>query len=286
MKLFKKIRTFLMTCLLLFSTLLQSGYIYMGYKGDKPELYSVAWANLLTADGCWQDGCERFGDSVVYVLEEDSQGRVLYTYFEGYAECMNLLIIQKKADGKAYYYPEDCYVSFAVSNEAYVGWCCNVPTEAEMKEIIATDFTQEEINTFKTLNDWDEPIKEEKCDKTAIVTRKPKSSLKIKSSEFESVMRDYYAYVDRELHPKNISLVWTKTFIMKDEYGRELYFVVSDVTDYTDKTETMYHYQFAVIFQKDKSYDVSTMVLLEDVKLFQEQIKQMKTANNWNQPIE
>ena len=285
MKLLKKIQTWILTCLLLFSTLLQTSCIYMGYKGDKPELYSVAWANLITADGCWQDGCERFGDSVVYVLEEDSQGRVLFTYFEGSGALMNLLIIQKKADGQAYYSPEDCYVSFAVSNEEYVGWRCNVPSEKEMKEIIVTDFTEEGINQLKALNDWEKPLDESKCATTSIVKKKPSGRYKSQSSKFETALEKYYAHNNIELHPKNVSLLWLSQFIMKDSYGRELYLVIGKVSEYTDKTETLYYYPYLIVIQKDKTYDVSTMVLVDDMQNPQSLVKQIKQANNWNQPI-
>ena len=285
MKGFKRIQTLLLSCLLLILTLLQTGCMYMGYKGDKPELYSVAWANLIHADGCWQDGCERLGDAVVYVLEEDSQGRVLFTYFEGCAAPMNLLIMQKKADGKAYYYPEDCYVSFKVSNEAYVGWRCNIPTQEEMKDIIATDFTEEGINALKTLNDWEKPIDENKCETTSIVHKKTSGRLKSRAGIFTTILKEYYQYKNTQLHPKNVAPLWYSQFIMKDSYGREMYLVFSRIKEYTDKTEVCYQYPYLVVIQKNKTYDVSTMALVEDMQNPQAIVKQIKTANNWNKSI-
>lgn len=285
MKLLKRIQMFFLMAVLLVATLLQTGCVYRGYKGDKPELYSVAWANLIATDGCWSDGCERLGDSVVYVLEEDSQGRVLFTYFEGSGALMNLLIMQKKADGKAYYYPEDCYVSFVVSNEEYAGWRCNAPSEEEMKEIIATDFTQEGIDALKAANDWGQPINESKCDTTSIVKKKPNGRYKSTSTKFQTILENYYEYNNIELHPKNVSLLKYSRFIMKDAYGREMYYVISSIYEYTDKTQSMYYYPYLVVIQKDKSYDVSTMVLVEDISNPQAMVKQIKQVNNWNQPI-
>ena len=66
---FKRIKALLVAILLLFLAIFSTGCFK--YRGDNPELCSAAWANLITADGRWADGCERSGDPSILILEED-----------------------------------------------------------------------------------------------------------------------------------------------------------------------------------------------------------------------
>ena len=99
---FKRIKALLVAILLLFSALFSTGCFK--YRGDHPELCSAAWANLITEDGRWADGCELSGDPSILILEEDGEGRVLFSYFEGYRSLMNLMIIQGSDENSVYFY--------------------------------------------------------------------------------------------------------------------------------------------------------------------------------------
>lgn len=284
MKLNTRIKALFITILLLTSMVLSTS-CYPGYRGEHPELCSAAWANLISADGMWADGCELLLDSSMVILEEDDMGRVLFSYFEGYSSLMNLLIIQKTDGGNVYFYPDDCYISFTVTDEQFVGWRCYYPSDDEVKGIISSDISPEKIEELKVKNDWGLPIDETKCESTEITKKKPEGKLKIGDSDFERIAEEYYSYTGRYVNPRNVSHVTTTSFITSDNYGRELHIVHTKITDYYDKSEVTYYYSLLMVIMPDKSCDVSTILVIEDSANSQEQIRQLKIDNGWNTPI-
>ena len=283
---FKKIKALILVILLTLSTLLSTGCFLFKYRGDHPELCSAAWANLITADGRWADGCELSGDPSILILEEDGEGRVLFSYFEGYRSLMNLMIIQGSDENNVYFYSDDCYISCVVSDEKFVGWRSVYPSDEDVREIIESDFSKEQIDELKAKNDWGKPIDNSKCESTAIVDIKPDTKIKLKDSHFENIVEEYYVYTERYVHPKNVSHVWTSSYITSDAYGRELHLVNTKITDYYDKYDITYEYPLLMVIMPDKSCDVSTIVIIEDSINPQELVKEIKTANGWNTPIE
>lgn len=252
--------------------------IYPGYMGEYPELCSVAWTNLVDINGHWSDG-EMMGGPYVDVLETDSFGRVLFSYTErhwlsdgegGYLECVYLMVMQKKDEVSAYYYPEDCY------------YCVKVDADDEEHS-----YDTEIIESLKLLNDWEKPIDESKCDSTAIVTKRPDGKVKNGDDDtfLEGVIERYHERSGRYISPKNISYVGYSRFVTVDDYGRELWTVYTEFEEYTQKIEIHYSYKFLIVVMPDGSCDESTVILLEDSLNAQNDVKQIKEANNWNKPI-
>ena len=252
--------------------------VYPGYLGEYPELCSVAWMNLVDINGYWSDG-EMMGGPYVDVLETDSFGRVLFSYTErrwlsdgegGYLECVYLMVMQKKDEVSAYYYPEDCY------------YCVKVDADDEEHS-----YDTEIIESLKLLNDWEKPIDESKCDSTAIVTKRPDGKVKNGDDDtfLEGVIERYHERSGRYISPKNISYVGYSRFVTADDYGRELWTVYTEFEEYTEKLEIHYSYKFLIVVMPDGSCDESTVILLEDSLNAQNDVKQIKEANNWNKPI-
>ena len=252
--------------------------VYPGYMGEYPELCSVAWTNLVDINGHWSDG-EMMGGPYVDVIETDSYGRVLFSYSERqyidnpdgtYFECVYLVVMQKKDETSAYYYPENCYycVTVDVDNEEY-------------------SYDADVIAKLKLLNDWEKPIDESKCDSTAIVTKRPDGKVKNGDNDtfLEGVIRRYHERSGRYISPKNISFVGYSRFVTVDDYGRELWTVYTEFEEYTEKMEIHYSYKFLIVVMPDGSCDESTVVLLEDTYNAQDAVKSIKEANNWNNPI-
>ena len=260
--LFIKVKAFMLIFCLIISTSLFAGCTYRGYNGDHPELYSVAWSNIPNIRGCMSNG-EVLYDAEVEILETDDYGRILFSYSEDmYGDSAYILIMQRSESDRAYYYPDDCYV--------YMNTVANL------------DLNLNEIIELKQLNDWNGPLDESKCESTEIVRKKPEGKIKVKDAYFEKIVREYHENSDRYVHPKNISFVRYFEFSMSDDYGRELYVVYTNFDEYAEKTETAYEFIFLVVVNPDKSYDPSTVVLLENATSPQEAMKTIKAQNNWN----
>ena len=113
---------------------------------------------------------------------------------------------------------------------------------------------------------------------------KVKGKLKLKNWYFEQIIEEYYADSGRYVHPKNVSFVRFFEYVKSDGYGREMYVVNTDFEEYSDKTKTWYSYTFLVIVQPNESYDVSTVVVLDQGGMSQ-QVKTAKQQTGWNTPL-
>lgn len=274
-----KMRICALILVLVLSLTSLSSCIYPGYMGEYPELCSVAWANLVDIIGHWSDG-EMQGGPYVDILETDSYGRVLFSYSEhqyvgdaksGYLECVYLMVMQKKDDLNAYYYPEDCY------------YCVKVDVDE-----IEHSYDPDVVEHLKLLNDWDKPIDTAKCDTTVIVTKRPEGIIENAEDDqfLEGVIQRYHERSGRYISPKNISFVDYARFVTSDRYGRELWTVYTSYEDHTEKMMIDYSYKFLIVFMPDGSYDESTVIMLDDSFNAQKQVKLIKDNNGWDNPIE
>ncbi len=261
---FIKLKSLVLMLVLLLVSLLSTGCGYR-YKGEYPELCSVAWANIPTLNGGMSNG-EVVYDPEIQVLETDRYGRILFSYTEDIdGQWFYILVMQSADEQYTYYYPDDCYIKM-VYEERYS----------------TLDVSAEEIASLKELNDWECPMDESKLEATAIIDKKPsKGKLKLKNHYFEEIIREYHENSDRYVHPKNVSFVRVVDYVKSDGYGREMYVVNTDFDEYYDKKEIWYSYLFLVIVQPDKSYDLSTVVILES-SIMSQQVKTAKQQNGWN----
>lgn len=242
------------------------------YEGDYPELCALAWDNIPTAQGYISNG-EASYDPEIVVLETDAYGRVLFSYAEGYTSAITqyVLIMQYQDGQYAYCYADDCYAF--------------ITSEASLFDEHEVNLECSQVVALKELNDWGQPINESKCKAVEIAREKPEGTLKLKNDFFEDMIREYHENSGRYIHPKNYSFVWTFQFVTSDDYGRELYVVNSIFDEYTDKAEIRYVFDFLVVVNPDKSYDRQLgLVLLEDARSPQNEVKTVKRQNGWNMP--
>ncbi len=237
---------------------------YKGYEGEFPELCAVAWATIPTTKG-YKVNSEG-GEPYVSSLETDGYGRILFFYSEDYENEKGYVAIMQRTDGaNAYYYPDGGYVPI---------------TRASDKDAI--DLNTSEIVALKERSDWGLSLNEEKCKATKIDKFPIPGELGLSGSFFDDLLKEYYEYQGRYVHPKNGSLWGFFRSVMTDDYGRSLYYIESYFHEYTHKSHTSYFYCFLVVINPDKSYDVSKVVLLENENDPREDEKWIKEQTGWN----
>lgn len=254
------------TAIFLMVFLCLTGCFSAEYKGENPELYTVAVYNFLGRSGYGSNGEIAFS-SEAEILETDSYGRVLFYYHEGVIEYgCGYGILQKSLDGYVYFYEDDCVIP---ANDDWNG--SGQVTHDEW-------FTQNQILNFKTRNDWEQPFNEEKCTKKLVVNEKPTSKLKPKKADFDRVAKEYYEsngipYSTRSVHTSD-------EFFMADDYGREIHVLWSYIRGVSsDKVD----YDLIILFNPDGSCDSSKAIAeITDFLNYREFIKEFKLRNGWN----
>lgn len=270
---------FLLSVIILTALISMTGCIYRGYRGDYPELCSMAWANIPALRGVSSNG-EISLDPTVIPIEEDEYGRRLFLYFETRSNYFYLIISQKTEGRLIYYYPDDCYLPCYFDDDAlYHG---DIGSLDEMLSLVS----EEDISLLKAENDWGMAINPEKCHSTEIINKKSEGRIDPTDTEMEEYVEEYYSLTSRYLHPKNTSLVWTVSFVTADDFGRELFFVTSHITDYYDKHEVTYYYTLLVVLMPDGSCDCSTIRMADNIYDCADEVKQIKAENGWSCPID
>jgi hypothetical protein len=183
----------------------------------------------------------------IELIEEDQFGRKMYLYYEGKSiSTYSLVIVQRSDATKAYYYLNRNYIS---SNE--------------------NNFTESNINIFKADNDWDSDFNNDECTSILISTLKGTSPL-----TYEQI-KPFYEYVlpgDEHFSDDR----WIEYFI-SDEYGRIMITVGA-----------RFEAKWAIMmFFPDGTYDSENgYLILTDFYTYQNQLKEFKENNNWNEPLE
>ena len=280
----KKIKTWFCCFLTFIFALCLSGCSYR-YKGNHVDLYTVACTNLLHINGSYYVNPEVIQDPRIFELEKDEYGRVLFSYQEN-TTTAHLLIMQKSENNRVYYYPEDCYLSLRLADEdelshlAYV----DLPMLREMLQNVLSD---EEWTAFKTLNDWNMPLQEEKCTSTPISNLGPNREHAKNNSPYQKAALAYFekAGIPVQPHPYNSNPCNLVTYVQWDAYGRELVTFEAEITDFYENREVETCYSFVGIFNPDGSYHLDTIVLLGDFTTYSATVKQIKILGNWNQPL-
>lgn len=188
----------------------------------------------------------RFNPTIV-VLDEDDFGRVLFSYYEDSpVSTYSLLIMQTGDNEKVYFYPDYNFIS---SDSA--------------------DFSNEAINNLKNLNDWNQEYEEAKFVDYPITSSKSISPL-----IYENIKPFYEFVFPGDEHFSDDR--WIKYFI-SDQNERQMYAILS-----RDRTK------FAVLlFNSDGTYDCEKgYLILTDFYAYQDQLKEFKENNNWNEPTE
>lgn len=236
------------------------------YTGEHPELYTVAINNFLGSAGYGSNG-EIPIQSEIGIIETDAYGRVLFYYHEGVAvEGCGYGISQKSQDGYVYFYEGDCVIP---ANDDWNG----------MGEVTHDDwFTQDEIEEFKTRNDWDQPLNDAKCIKKPIINEKQKSKLNLKEADFDKVAKAYFKEKGIPYSQRSVHL--SDTFFVADDYGREMYVLHCYIRGVT---ASKLDYDLVIIFNPDGSCDTSKAVTeISDFSNYRDLLKEFKQRNGWD----
>lgn len=161
----KKAIAIIMIMIVFTSLLFTAGCGRLKIPDEAAPYYAEAIASLLWCKGN-SASIERIGRPEIKVIEEDSFGRVMFEYSEGWANVglfktgaiydyllCAVLIAQKCDEEFVYYYPD---VNFKcrklVKNDRYA---------------LPTELTENELTELKQLNDWDKEIDLSRCTKAA-----------------------------------------------------------------------------------------------------------------------
>ena len=184
----KRIFTF---CITLMITLALCSCGYSGYRGEHTDLYTVAAHNIFCTFGYIAEG-ETSSDPIIHIVETDDYGRTLFFYNEysssqwdsgpGYG--IAFVIMQKSADGYAYYYRDRCYLPY------YGTW--------DDWENIWNRTDPAKLDALKADNDWNQEFREEKCAKLRITNEKSEGTLKPRRYE-----------LDKYIYPAAVSCGYT-----------------------------------------------------------------------------
>lgn len=232
------------------------------YGGDYPDLFSIAINSLLGTNGYISS--ETLFPPVVELLESDQYGRKLFCYSEG--DSVSLLISQSKDDTYAYYYSDYNFISspIAEGNEIYL---VNSKTKSEIANPY-NDYTNEEINVLKSLNDWDLSINPEKFAKVKI------RDAKENKSEFENTIESIF---DAEFGNTIVSKPYRfSSFLTSDGFGKNIFYAYG-VTDYDATTDK----RIALIINDDKTVNNTFFIEIVDIYNYQSSLKTLKEINDW-----
>jgi hypothetical protein len=241
-----------------------TGCQFTGYKGEFPELYTVAVNSLLG-----MKGYHSHGDAIIKLIEEDTFGRKLFSYYEdsyygeGWPNSFSYLICQK-IDGEYVYY----YADYNFISKEWNG--------------LEVPFTDEDIGDLKMLNDWGKEINEEKLTQVEISRKKNEPKVKIERKDFDIL----FQRIAKEKGRKGDgTMVYPYAFYLtSDAYGRSIYYVTAIHKD-IDKEDMELH--LVIIFNPDGSFDEDTCIMeLKDLYNYQDDLKELKEANNWNKELE
>ena len=218
------------------------------YNTNRPDLFSVAINNVF--------GIEASKWDELSILEEDSQGRVLFEYCSDANSYPNgriyvILICQQSDDKYAYYYDNYCF--FVVAKES--------------------EITDEKINTLKELNDWDENLNNDKMTKVECTL----VQMQYTNEEQEKMNEKFCAYLIPE---EGYIYDFHQITVNKD--GKQLYFI-RRFKKRTEYEAAQLHEAYIMILNQDGSFNSDTfMQEVEDEYNYQKQLQEFKLLNSWD----
>jgi hypothetical protein len=176
------------------------------YRGTFPELHIIA---IETVIGTVGDEMNR-----IIVLDEDRYGRKLFAYLgRAYFNreldnpySLAIIIAQKTNDQYAFYYDANNYIVVTIESKY------NDLDEGK----VYSHFTQDEIDTLKITNEWDQPINETRLFRLDVLRKKKYSQFDIRDlrpfvSKFEGeILNSYILCYSTDQNGKTILAVMTK----------------------------------------------------------------------------
>lgn len=288
-------------CLIAVVVLLICSFGYSGYKGDYQGAYTLVYTQVPDTRGALQWG-PGFSDPQLLLLEKDSEGRGLYLYLEDTKGPLSIVILQKESDDKVYFYPEKSALSFKTPESIYDIDNDKLP-EDKLLSLYRELCSEAVLAEFKSTNDWDKPMDEEKLDsadiklKTLSVPwdyRTDKINLSDgtwKEHMLSTAVKNGHNVPESFLDGysgMNIYESWMAT----DSYGRRLYYIESQYYVHSEQgaypsSVEEYYLEMLAIINPDGSFDEEIfMIEIADKYNWQDQLKALKEANGWNRPFD
>jgi len=232
------------------------------YSGDYPELFTVAVYSLLGAKG--HSVTEIFHEIILWVIDEDSYGRVMFLYIEPRAtSTISLIISQSSSDTHVYFYPHFNFIS-APSDELI--------SEFERGILTNVIFPEDLVADLKERNDWNQPLNFERVVRAAIIRTKPTGPINrrtLREAHFAALGDYARGHVLAQ-------------FFTIDNYGRSIYLFSRVPNSFANINN-----HFAVVlFQPDGTFDEDIGIMaLTELFHYQEILKEFMELNGWNQPL-
>jgi len=226
------------------------------YKGQYPELQSIATHSILGLFGHESDE--------IYKISEDEWGRVLFAYVGGSITSDNpviaILVSQKTTKSDSFFYDTFNFI---------VKECPDYDGDQKLSlDLIERYFSEDEIEQLKITNDWGLPMLDNLLFEIKITRKKVDTVSDSKQRSAFELVTDKF---------RNNSSVLLST----DRNGLSLYFM-SEIT--VNKESRVFIYGKSYLAMFDKSGNVvskSTIEILNDRWMYQEQLRSFKAKNGW-----
>ena len=238
--------------ILLTFTMILTSCGYRGYSDNYSDLYSVAVNSVLWLNG-YSWGADYECDPSIEIIEVDSYGRTMFTYYEKYYKGADIsfsaLIICQDSNEKEVFFYED--INYIIKEQILY----TQNTE---------NFTADEIAYLKLINDWDKKINYDKCVRKDIAKAKQKLS---SEKEIQNLIIDEFTLVN-------------------GEYSLFTDYLTSNIDDskyivygYIRKTE---HEGIYFIGLVENSDDIKLNILVpSSVYDYKDEFIEFKKLNNW-----
>ena len=254
-----------LTIIIIFGT---SGCWSRYYKGDYPELFTVALNSLLGITGVAPNMID---DPGITMLEEDNYGRTLFMYREGRGLGISILISQKSDEHYVYFYPHYNFIIFETFAE--------MTARTERMEGLRLDQFYpeaiEQVDELKERNDWNQELNLEKSTRKEIDVF---NNFNREGPVRDSILLELYNIAlgdDAFEHP----LKYYVNLLTTDDYGRSVYWGTGG--EWNNRRYVV------MFFQPDGSFDeVKGFMEWEDRLHYQTALREFKERGGWNQPFE
>ena len=228
------------------------------YSGKHVDLYTVAVNSVLWNKG-YMSHTERLTNPQIKIIEKDEFGRTLFTYYEKGYGCVSfssLMVSQGSVDGYVYYYEDKNYL---------------LRQENSTEKI--QDFTNEEIDRLKSVNDWGKEVDLQKCTKKQIDKRKQKIPIDTEVIKEKAVAELNIVSFDET---RDLSYM---DYLTGDANGN---FIVYGVI-FTPKFEDGIRVCYAAFVNSD--FEIIDWLVPSDLYNYQNDLINFKEKNGWsNQP--
>lgn len=289
------IKSILIVCLTIVLAISTTGCGYRGYRGKHKGAYTLIYSQVPDVLGARSGIMAFLVDPQIIRLQEDGFGRALYLYIEDAGEMVSICIVQKETKKNVYFYPEQSTLSFRVPYYFYESYTSF--SKEQLKLLFNDVCSDEQLENFKANNDWNLPLIEEKLDSAPIILpriilrwEQRTNKVNLSDEKWEKYLFKVAVENGHDITDDYNKYFSYSSWMATDDYGRRLYYLEGVYYEYFDNYSNIssirYFLEMVAIIKPDGTFDEELfMVELVDKANYQEQIRALKIANNWNQPF-